>query len=363
MFGIFKKKSKSILGIDIGTSSIKVVQLKKEEDKFKLENYAELSTIGYLERLNEPFQTTSLRKLEAITREMLKIILDKAEIDTKQAVMAIPVFSAFVSAIEMPEMGEKELPRAVEFEARRYVPIPLAEVVLDWKIIESGIIKDDVSPRPFKGKRILLIAVPREVINKYINLASALNLKINALELESFSVARALVSNDRESVCLLDVGARDTSFTVVDKGIIQMSHSLDVAGAEMTQSLATGLGIGSQRAEEFKMTYGLNHREGKEEREEIRELLNLSIDKIVAEIERMINSYQAKTDRKIEKLILNGGSAQLTGLDEHIKDKIGIKTAIANPWSKIIYPPVLEEKLKKIGPQFSVAIGAAMRQE
>lgn len=363
MFSIFRKKSKSILGIDIGTSSIKVVQLKKEEDKFKLENYAELSTVGYLERLNEPFQTTSLRKLEAVTREMLKIIFKEAEIDAKQVVMAIPVFSAFVGAIEMPEMAEKELSRAVEFEARRYVPIPLAEVVLDWKITETGIIKDDISPRPFKGKRILLIAVPKEVVNKYLKIADDLNLKIKALELESFGLARALVSDERQPVCILDVGARATSFTIVDKGTIQMSHSLDVAGAEMTQILATGLGIASKRAEEFKMTYGLDHRENKGEREEIRELLNISIDKIITEVEGMINNYQTKTDRKIEKFILNGGSAQLMGLNEYIEKKTGIKTVIADPWSRIIYPSVLGEKIKKTGPQFSVAIGAAMRQE
>jgi len=354
---LFEKKPKSILGIDIGTSSIKVVQLRKEEDKFKLENYGELSTVGYLERLNEAFQITSLRKLQAVTREMLRILLKETEIDAKRTVMAIPVFSSFVSVIEMPEMAEKELSRAVEFEARRYVPIPLAEVALDWKIIESGMIKDSVSPKPFKGKRILLIAVPKEVVNKYIKISELLELKILALELESFSLARVLSS--KESSCILDIGARATSFTIVDKGTIQMSHSLDVAGAEMTKTLATGLGVAHTRAEEFKITHGLNHTDEKE----IQELLNVSIDKIIDEIERMINSYQAKTERKIEKLILNGGSAQLVGLKEHIEKKINIKTVIADPWANITYPPNLQETLKKIGPQFSVAIGAAMRGE
>lgn len=357
----FKKKPKSVLGVDIGTSSIKVVQLKKEEERFKLETYGELSTVGYLERLNDPFQTTSLKRLEAITREMLRILLEKSETNSKRATMAIPIFSTFVSVIEMPEMGEKELPQAIEFEARRYVPISLAEVVLDWKIIESGMIRDDVSPKPFKGKRILLIAVPREVVDKYIRTADALDLKISALELESFSLARSLMANDRSSACILDIGARATSFTIVDKGMIQMSHSLDVAGAEMTKTLATGLGIASKRAEEFKKIHGLNHKENKEKRGEIRALLDVPIDKIIGEVERMINSYQLKTERKIEKLILNGGSAQLSGLKEYIEKKLAIRAIIANPWSEVIYPTVLQEMLKKIGPQFSVAVGAAMR--
>lgn len=357
----FKKKLKSFLGVDIGTSSIKVVQLKREEDKFRLETYGEISTVGYLERLNDAFQITSLRVLEAVTREMLKIILDKAEVNTKQVVMAIPVFSSFVSVIEMPEMGEKELSQAVEFEARRYVPIPLAEVVLDWKIIESGIIKDHTSSKPFKGNRILLIAVPQEVVNKYIKLADDLGLKIVALELESFSLASSLMADDMSSACVLDVGARATSFTIVDKGAIQMSHSLDIAGAEMTKTLATGLGVASKRAEEFKLIYGLNHRQEMEKRGEVSELLNVPVDKIINEVERMLSNYQLKTEKKIEKLILNGGSAQLTGLDEYIEKKLNIKTIIADPWSKIIYLPALQKTLKKIGPKFSVAVGAAMR--
>jgi len=360
---LFKKKAKPSLGIDIGTASIKVVQLKKEEERFKLETYGQISTIGYLERLNDTFQSTSLKTLEVVAREMLRILLEKSETTVKTAIMSVPVFSSFVSIIEMPFMGEKELARAIQFEARRYVPIPLPEVILDWRVIEIGIIKNDFSPRPFKGKRILLIAVPIEVVNKYLRIADDLGLSVVALELESFSVARSLMSNDKSSACILDVGARASSFTIVDKGIVQMSHSLDIGGGEMTRTLATGLGIASERAEEFKMTYGFNHEAEKQNRTEVKELLNVPISRIVDEIERMINSYQFKTGRKVEKIILNGGSSRLRGLVGYIGEKVGIQTVAANPWSNVIYPTVLQNTLNEIGPEFSVAVGAAMRME
>jgi len=360
---LFKKKPKSVLGIDIGTASIKVVQLKKEEEKFKLETYGQISTIGYLERLNDTFQGTSLKTLEVVAREMLRVVLEKAETTVKSAVMSVPVFSSFVSLVEMPFMGEKELARAIQFEARRYVPIPLPEVILDWRVIETGIIKNDFSPRPFKGKRILLIAVPLEVVNKYLRIAEDLNLSVTALELESFSVARSLMPDDKSSACIIDVGARASSFTIVDKGVLQMSHSLDIGGGEMTRTLATGLGIASERAEEFKMTYGFNHEAEKQNRTEVKELLNVPIGKIVDEIERMINSYNFKTGRKIEKIILNGGSSRLKGLTEHIGQKFDIKAVTANPWSNVVYPTILQDTLNQIGPEFSVAVGAAMRGE
>ena len=358
-----KKKSKPSLGIDIGTASIKVVQLKREDEKFRLEAYGQISTVGYLERLNDTYQGTTLKTLEVVAREMLRVVLEKSAVTVKNAIMSVPVFSSFVSIIEMPFMGEKELERAIQFEARRYVPIPLTEVILDWRVIEVGMIKNDFSPRPFKGKRILLIAVPIEVVNKYLRIADALGLRVDALELESFSVTRSLMANDKSSACILDVGARASSFTIVDKGVLQMSHSLDVGGGEMTKTLATGLGIASERAEEFKMTYGFDHEAEKSQRTEVRELLNIPIGKIVDEIERMINSYSFKTGRKIEKIILNGGSSRLKGLVEHIGEKLDIKSVTANPWSNVIYPTILQNTLYEIGPEFSVAVGAAMRRE
>jgi len=361
----FSSKPKSILGIDIGTSSIKVVQLKKTEDKFKLETYGEISTVGYVEKLNESFQSTSLKTLETITREMVRLVLGKAKISTKNVVMAIPIFSSFTSIIEMPEMADKELGRAVEFEARKYIPISPAEVVLDWKVIDSGIIKDDISSKPFNGKRILLVAVPKEVVNKYIRVADALNLKINALELESFSFARSLTQKETGLVCILDIGARATSFTIVDEGAVQMSHGLDIAGAEMTRILASNLGVAFKRAEDFKLTHGIDHSNSSEtvNKKEIKEALITLIDEILVESERMINSYQSKTGKKIEKLILNGGSAQMEGLQEYTEKRLNIKTFIADPWSKIIYPSSIEKVLKELGPEFSVAIGAAMREK
>lgn len=361
---IFGSKPKSILGVDIGTSSIKVVQLRKIEGKFKLETYGEISTLSYVERLNESSQSNSSETLETITREMIKLIMERSSVTAKNIVMAIPVFSSFTSVIEMPEMAEKELNRAVEFEARKYIPIPLSEVVLDWKIVDSGTIKDENS-KTIQGKRVLLIAAPKEVVNKYTRIADELDLRINALELESFSFARSLSLNEDKPICVLDIGARATSFTIIDKNTVQMSHGLDIAGAEMTRILASSLGVALKRAEDFKLTHGIDHSNPKEiiDKNEAKETLVTLIDEILTESERMMNSYYSKTNRKIEKLILNGGSAQMEGLKEYAEKKLNIKIFIADPWTKIVYPSSLEKILKEIGPEFSVAVGAAMRED
>ncbi len=360
---LFSRKPKTCLGIDVGTSSIKVVQLKRSEGRYKLETYGELQTYGYLERLNDPFQTRSLQLLESQVIEMLRKILKEAGVTTKKAVVSIPVFSSFISVIDLSPMPEKELSRALVFEAKRYIPISLSEVKVDWQIIE----KQPVVSSEGSGKkglfrfRVLLVAVPKEVITKYLRIGQALGLEILALELENFSYIRSLVGNDLSAACVLDFGARSTSFTIVDKGFIQMSHSLDTAGTELTKALSYSMGVDFRRAELYKRERGLNHQE-LEAGGEIKEVILTIIDRIVLEVSRVINSYEAKIKRKITKMILSGGSGNLVGLEEYLENKLRIDVMLGSPWARVMYPPLLGPTLKEIASKFAVAVGLAMRE-
>lgn len=362
MFGLFKYKPKSCLGLDIGTSSIKLVQLKRSEGRYKLETYGELQTYGYLERLNDPFQTKSLTMLESQVVEMIRKLLKEAEASIKQVAMSIPVFSAFVSTVNLPPMSQKELPRALFFEARRYIPISLSEVRIDWKIIEKERADSSKTKKKDLFKfQVLLVAVPKEIIAKYLRITKTLGLKLSVLELESFSYIRSLIGSDPSTSCILDFGARSTSFSIIDKGFIRASHSLDTAGTELTRALSHGMGIDFRRAEMYKREKGLNHREIETGRE-VKDILLTLIDKIILEAERMIDNYQTKTKRKVTKLILSGGSANLVGLEEYLEKKLKIDVVAANPWARVSYPPILEPVLKEIASRFAVAVGLAMRE-
>lgn len=361
--GLFQSKPKSCLGIDIGTSSIKVVQLRRSEGRYKLETYGELQTYGYLERLNDPFQTRSLQLLESQVIEMLGKILKEAEVTTKKIVASIPIFSSFISVVDLPPMSDKELSRALAFEAKRYIPVSLNEVKIDWEIINKQPVDstDKTSKKNLFKFRALLVAVPKEVIAKYLRIAHALGLEILGMELENFSYIRSLVGNDLSTSCVLDFGARSTSFTVVDKGFIQMSHSLDTAGTELTKALSHSMGVDFRRAEMYKKERGLDHKELEAGRE-IKEVILTLIDKIIFEIERAIESYETKTKRKVAKLILSGGSGNLIGLKEYLEGRLKIEARIGNPWTRVAYLPILEPSLTEIAPKFAVAVGLAMRE-
>jgi type IV pilus assembly protein PilM len=169
---------KSSVGIDIGTSEIKVVQLSSFAGRIKLENYGQISSKALYQK---PFRTFEKSTLLLSTQEIvkaIKAIFEEAKIKTKIAYFSIPDFASFFTIFELPPMTKEEIPFAVEAEARRHIPLPISEVVWDWQI---------VGRKPFLKKEkflILLVSVPREVVNQYSAIATSLGIESFTLTLD-----------------------------------------------------------------------------------------------------------------------------------------------------------------------------------
>lgn len=380
----FKQKTLRRVGIDIGTSSIKVVELLKESH-IALTNYGVIDNLDFLgDVVNESNTQASLKLSENYIISVLKQLLDTTKIKTDKVVMSIPFFSSFLTVMEMPKMNKKEIESAVPFQARSYIPIPLSEVVLDWLVmpefsrqnpvtdakvlniasntanVQNGNI---VSVIPDLIKRdkisILLVAVPKEIISKYQRIAKALNLKLVGLESESFSLARSLVRNDKGTIMLVDFGAINTSLTIIDNGYIFMSHSADLSGKEMTKMVARSLNVQLQRAEELKKSSGVSpvgYEKG------LTQIISPFIEKLINGIERMNSLFIKKEGRRIGKIVLTGGSSNLPGLAEYLSKSIGVEVTIGNPFSEIKFDPSLEPILRRNLSSFlAVATGLSMR--
>ncbi|MCD6094420.1 type IV pilus assembly protein PilM [bacterium] len=343
-------KPPSVLGIDIGTTSIKVVELQKERGGVKLRNYGEFFSP---ERELLPVKTSFISFFEEEIADFLKKILKEAKIETKNAHFSLPLFSSFFTIINLPLMKPDEIPEAVKLQAHQYIPVPVEEVVLDWSIIEE-------EEALFENKiQVLLVAVPKDVINKYVRIARLLGLSLKTLEVESFSEARALVKEDKRPTLIIDIGGRTTNIIIVDKGFIRLCHNLDFSGFALTRTLSKRLGISLKRAAEFQKAKGLK----KEIGGLVRSALLPAIDKMIFGVERAMNTYLAQhPKRKIERIILSGGTANMPGLCDYISSKFEIKTEIADPFKEIEFPSVLEEVIKEIGPSFSVAVGLALAE-
>lgn len=367
MFNFLHRSPKSFLGVDIGTTGIKVVQLGGEKNNPKLETYGLVETCGSLEFLNGSLESKSKNStfLNGRVSGLLKEILDKSKATAKQTAMSVPVFSTFSALIELPDMPENEIESAIFFEARRYIPISLDEVILGWDIVNKNTSgkTNGIGAKNSETSQILLVAISKEIAKKYAQIAKSAGLKLTALETESFSLARSLIKKEdvqgASSVIIADVGSMTTNIVVVDKGSVIKNHSVDVSGDEITRAISYGLGVNFDRAESFKRSFGLEAQNvnGKK----IFEITVPIIETIVTEIKKMMDYYSKKRGGQFERVILVGGSANLKGLSNYFSKRLGLTVELGDPWRYLSYPEPLTPVLREIAPSFSVAIGLAMK--
>lgn len=342
--------SKKCLGIDIGTSSIKIVEISSFGKKKKLENYAKFS----FERKDLPLKASQgegLIFLEDEISEVLKFLLKQGGFKEKKAAFSIPDFSTFFTTFNLPLMSKSEVPQAVEFEARHHIPLPLSEVIFDWQIIE----KEEVFPGV--KLKILLVAVPNKVLFNYQRVASLAEIELKGMEAEVFGLIRSVIPEEKshQLICLVDIGWLSTTVSIVEKKTLKVSHSFDISSQTLTQKLSEKLGVDFEKAEEIKKDFGLDPK-----KEEVFQALVPQINSLGTEIERVCQDFYSKEGKKVENLLLAGETANLFGLKEYLASRIKKEVVIANPFSNFSFPPLLENRLKQLGPSFAVASGVAL---
>ncbi|OGM99026.1 MAG: hypothetical protein A2915_03655 [Candidatus Yanofskybacteria bacterium RIFCSPLOWO2_01_FULL_41_34] len=360
MFNLFGEKGK--LGIDIGTAAIKIVELEKSGGRFVLKNYGLFELKGTDIQSSGPGVGQSILKLP--DQEIvwgLKGLIKKGNIKATDAIAAIPSFSTFSTIIEMPYLSEKELAKALPFEARKYIPIPLSEVVLDWSIIDiTNSAGSGATPGSVSGPAIVqvfLAAVPKDETEKYKRIMKSVGLNLKALELENTALIRALLGNDLSPTAIVNIGGRSTSIIIVNKGYERVSHNYEIGGFEITKSIARSLNISIEKAEELKRKMGMN----KIDENIVNEAMVSLIDMMVFETKKTISSYEGLKNQKISRILLVGGLTNMPGFVGYFKQKLNLDVYGANAFARIMYPESLKPVIQELANTFSIAAGLAMR--
>lgn len=370
--GLFSKKE-SYLGIDFDAQSIKVVECANEK------NRARLVTYGYYDKTIDRIKNETLDAKE--TAKILKAVCKKAKTQSVNAVSSLPAFSVFSSLLTLPSMSKKELGSAVEWEAKKIIPLPLEDMILDWKVLaEQGAgtaseqstdrAKATISSESLQDKKIntsesqntikvLLTAAPKDLVKKYIDIFKEAGLNLLSLDTESFALIRSLVGNDKSSVMIVDIGSVVTTITIVANGIPLLNRSIDVGGLTITRAIADSLNINLQRAEQFKFDIGVA--QNSTGRGAVPQTIQAALQPVVDEIRFSLNIYKNQGNKGIEKIILTGGSSLLLQLPEHLSTTLDLKVYRGDAWARVIYPEQLRPVLDEVGPRFSTAIGLAMR--
>ncbi len=365
--GKFKASGNSVVGIDIGPSSIKVVQLRKEKSRAILETYGELALGPYAGLSVGQATNLSAEKVA----EALTDIIREANVNTKQAAFSIPLAASLTSVISLPTVSAQELKNMVPIEARKYIPVPISETTLDWWVIpkrerDTGEIEEMIKEKEGGAQdrsertEVLLVAIHNSIIERFGRIANATGLSVGFLEIETFSAIRALISGRISTFLILDMGAGSTNIAIVENGIVYRSHVINRGSQDITVALSRSLGVTVARAEEMKRAEGLI--ENAQAGNRVAETARLIAESIFSEVDRVILDYEKKQHKVVSTVFLSGGGALLKGMLPFAKKNLEIEIISGDPFAKVETPAFLEKTLKEIGPSFSVAVGVALRR-
>ena len=350
--GLFSKEPLSFLGVDIGDSSIKMVELVRKGKRIYLKNYA----------FSEAVKDVKFTKIEdsAYLAKAIQKIYTDAKIISRRVTASLPTFAVFSSIITLSGADSKNLHEAVLEEARKVVPLPLDEMKIDYKVITD--LPTDKSDR---NVRVFLTCSPRKIVRKYIDIFRQADMELAFLETETFSLVRSLVGNDKSTTMIVEIGANSTDISVVRDSIPVLNRSLEICGSTLTQALADSLEMTFQQAEQLKMDLSLSTRVGKDDRvdpDNFSGIIIKALSPIVSEIKYLLDFYNSSNTLPVEKIVLSGGGALLGGLPEYLSSQLNLQVIIGDSFNRILYPNELRPIIHEVGPTLAVAVGLALRE-
>lgn len=328
-------KDKPIFGLDIGFSSVKVMQLEKTAKGQRLIGYG----IG-------SFDSRAIKDGVIVDYEPLakaiKELFDKniiGEITTKRVAISIPAILTYTHTITIPVIKDTALREAVELESEQYIPLPIDSLYIDYEVIER---------RP-KEMEISTVAVPKKIADSYLALVEILGLEAISFDTSISSSGRLFktleTSSDIPSV-LIDFGSISADITIFDKTNI-VSGTIQAGGDTFTNIIADKLGVSREEAHVIKTKYGISK---SKKQSEIIGIMQPELDQLVREVKRMMRYYSERTESKgkIGQVITMGGGANMPGLSDYLTNMLRLPVRTYDPWQSFdlhkLHAPNQDEK-------------------
>ena len=333
------------VGLDIGSKTIKIVELVKEGNSIKLKGSG---VVGYNGTTPDKFKEgKDLANLAQVVKKLHK----EAKISSKNISIALPEAKVFTRVIRFPLLTDQEIASAIKWEAEQYIPIPIKEAIVQHQIISRN--EEGTSP----GVRVLLVAASRNLVEIYTKLLRSAGLDVVQVETELLALNRALAPVDKV-VLIIDFGATSTDIAICDKGVLSFSRSIPTAGEAFTRAVSQGLNISAQQAEEYKKAYGLSSAklEGK-----IRGALDPVFRLVADEIKKAIHFFQ--TEEKGEtptSVILSGGTSGMPEAVSNLSKLLGLEIVVGNPFAKVSLSPQVAKMVSPYAPLYSISVGVAL---
>lgn len=368
----------AFLGVDIGTSAIKMVELIVRSHRREITTYAHATAPNLLAALAIP-RKQAVEKTVATIAHMM----EKAGTSADIIGLALPASAVFTTVVEIPAVSSSDMDRAVRFAARNLIPTKPKETIVMWNRQDSS-----RAPLPMKMKvpirqaatstseaaapsgsmqstpqsrekniSVVVIALPQELLQRYQDVADALHMELGVLEAEAFPLLHSVLSGQSDTALVCDIGDRVTTFYIVEKDMMVTTHTIEYGGYHITQALANALNLSMAEAKQKKQQLS----KARSLDPSARHIIESALEVIVKRAQLLLGQYEKRAPKTLTKTILAGGGAILMGLKETWMKTTNHKVVFANPWRGLSYPQELETKLRSLGPMYAIAVGLVQR--
>jgi type IV pilus assembly protein PilM len=336
-----------VVGIDIGSSSIKVVEVQDRNGVLTLTTYGELQLGPYAgQEVGQSVTLDSKKEQQALVD-----VIRESAVKSTSAVFAMPLASSFVTTINFNAEPKEDITSRVRVEARKYIPVPIGEVTLDWAEIEADNKKDA------NQRDVLVAAIQNEALNRFRVLMQFVNLKEPPTEIECFSALRGVYKEEENDVAVIDIGAVSTKLYIARQGLLQRMHRVRAGGAIATKRIASTLELSFEEAEVLKR--GIKKEDTNFH--DVKRAHHSCYDRAWQEFTQVIREYENTLGTKIETVYLTGGGSLFPTTKQLIEESLQKNVLHVNAFNKVAYPAFMEDMITELAPTFHIALGSALR--
>lgn len=340
------KGPSDFFGLDIGTTAIRLVELKGGKSPKSLSKYAYTALDN----------TIAVSDSKADQQKLAQIIADlvkQSGVSTKNVAVGIPSSRVFTTVADVDRLPTNELAKSIRYQADALIPTPLAESKIDWALIGD-------SPADKTKQEILLSSVPNKFIEDRLDILESVGLNVIAFEPDNLAMARSLATAEAGAQLILDVGRRASDLVVMLNGAPHLTRSIPTGIEAFVKAASQNLNIDEKQAEQFIFKFGLS----KDKLEgQVYQAVNSTVDLLIGELEKSIKFFQTRYNgQPIERIIVTGGASVMPEFPLYLANKFGINVEIGNAWRNVSFSQDRQNELLSISNQFGVAVGLAERE-
>lgn len=337
--------SDDFFGLDIGSSSIRLVQLRGKGATKSLVKYSYVPVDSKIALSDSENDRVKLA-------ELIKQLVSKTGVMTNNVAVGIPSNKVLTTIADVDRLPPKELANSIKLQADSLIPTPIDESKIDWAVIGD-------SPVDTSKQEIILTSIPNKYVEDRLEMLESIGLNVIAFEPDNLAIARALAPQDDLAHTIIDIGRRSADLVIVNSGVPHLTRNVPIGVETIIKSAMDNLNVDAKQAEQFIFKFGMvkSKLEG-----QVYQAIVQTVDMFCQEIEKSIKFYQTRyADSKVSNIIVTGAASVVPELPLYIANKFGKNVEIGNSWRNVAYSQSRQNELLALSNQFAVAVGLAER--